>query len=244
MSAWFRKPNITYPSIYHYHYETKEYLGKGHADPSPLEEGIFSDPAYSTRRKPPKKENNKTPIWQNNNWILIDDCRDEIWFDNEGNEITIDFIGNPSEKGLAPNKPEPSKPDMKEFKSHIKQFIDQNAEQERLKYITNGVGQSMTYQEKVAQAENYSGQYTAYLANPDKNTKPNEAEYPLLKASLGIDGDTLLEVAETVTFAYTQWQYVGAEIEKTRLQAKQAIDEAKTIQAAQAVYDAIKWPNV
>ncbi|EJF92638.1 hypothetical protein [Bartonella tamiae] len=228
--------------LYLYSYATKEYVGE--TVRTVLSNGVISTPAFTTEIAPPPFKTNEVALWSDKNWFIEQDFRGELWFDNEGNEITIDFIGNPSEKGLAPNKPEPPKPDLKEFKSHIKQFIDQNAEQERLKYITNGVGQSMTYQEKVAQAENYSGQYTAYLANPDKNTKPNEAEYPLLKASLDIDGDTLLEVAETVTFAYTQWQYVGAEIEKTRLQAKQAIDEAKTIEVAQAVYDAIKWPNV
>lgn len=129
------------------------------------------------------------------------------------------------------------------FKKKLKTQIDNQAEQERLKYITDGVGQSMTYTEKVNQAASYSGLYTAHLADPDNVPKPNDDEYLLLKASLGIDGDTVLEVAETITYAYTMWQQIGAGIEATRLKAKVAIDAAETPEAAQAIFNAIQWPN-
>jgi len=134
-------------------------------------------------------------------------------------------------------------PTFDEIKVDLKTKVDSAAEFERLKYITNGVGQSMTYQEKVNQAASYSGAYTAHLADPDNNSKPNDDEYLLLQASLGIDGDTVLEVAETVTHAYAIWQKIGAAIEATRLESKAAIENAKTAEEAQAVFAAIKWPN-
>jgi len=46
-----------------------------------------------------------------------------------------------------------------------------------------------------------------------------------------------------VTYAYLQWQQISAAIEATRLQSKAAIDDAETVEVAQAVYDAVKWPN-
>lgn len=128
------------------------------------------------------------------------------------------------------------------LKIKLNKHIDLDAEKERLKYITDGTGQAMTYQEKIAQAATYSSAFYAYKSNAVNNKVPNAAEYPLLSASLGIDGDSLLEVAENITYAYAMWQQVGAIIETVRLQSKAAIDKAKTIDEAQAVFDAIVWP--
>ncbi|EJF89128.1 hypothetical protein [Bartonella tamiae] len=131
-----------------------------------------------------------------------------------------------------------------DMRTNFKNLVDQDAEQERLKYITNGVGQSMTYQEKIAQAASYSKQYATFLADTDKSPHPNEEDYPLLKASLGIDGDTLLEVAEKVTSAYRQWQKVGAAIEETCLKTKQQIDQASQISEVEIIYNTLLWPQL
>ena len=128
-------------------------------------------------------------------------------------------------------------------KEQLKARVDEAAENERLKYITAGVGQSMTYTEKFNQAVDYSKKYTAHAIDPKNTPEPNEADYLLLKAGLGVDGTSLIEVAETVTYAYAIWQEIGAAIEATRLESKAAIDEAKIVDDAQAVVDAIKWPN-
>ena len=128
-------------------------------------------------------------------------------------------------------------------KEKLKVSVDAAAENERLKYITAGVGQSMTYTEKFNQAVDYSKKYAAHASDPKNTPEPNEADYLLLKAGLGIDGKTLIEVAETVTYAYAIWQKIGAAIEATRLESKAAIENAKTEEEAQAVFDAIKWPQ-
>lgn len=133
-------------------------------------------------------------------------------------------------------------PTFEQIKQNLKTLIDNDAETQRLKYITNGVGQSMTYTEKVNQAAAYSKAYMANKADPENVPAPTDGEYSLLASSLGIDGNTLLEVAETVTYAYAQWQQIGAGIEGVRLLAKLVIDEAKTVEEAQVVYDGIKWP--
>ena len=132
---------------------------------------------------------------------------------------------------------------LNETKEALKARVDVAAEKERLKYITNGVGQSMTYTEKFNQAVDYSKKYAAHEQDPKNEPVPNNNDYLLLKAGLGIDGKTLIEVAETVTYAYAIWQQIGAAIEATRLEGKAAIENAKTEEEAQAVFDAIKWPQ-
>ena len=53
----------------------------------------------------------------------------------------------------------------------------------------------------------------------------------------------MIEVAETVTYAYAIWQQIGAAIEGIRLKTKAAISEAKTVEEAQVIFVSIKWPN-
>ena len=144
---------------------------------------------------------------------------------------------------LAANGLQMFPPTLRDIKDALKARVDEAAENERLKYITAGVGQSMTYQTKFEQAVDYSKKYAAHTADPKNVTTPDENEYPLLRASIGIDGSSMIEVAETVTYAFALWEKIGAAIEGIRLKAKAAIADAKTEEAAQAVFASIKWPN-
>ena len=137
----------------------------------------------------------------------------------------------------------PPEPPLSEIKKQLKQQVDMAAENERLKYITSGVGQSMTYQEKYNQAVEYSKKYIAHKQAPDELPEPNENDYLLLKAGLGIDGNTLIEVAETITDSYARWQQVGAAIETTRLETKALIDEAESVAEAKSIFETMKWPT-
>lgn len=130
------------------------------------------------------------------------------------------------------------------LKNDLKLAVDVAAEKERQKYITGGSGQSMTYTEKFNQAVEYSKKWQAHKKNPGQEPEPNENDYLLLKSSMGIDGSTLIEVAETVTYAYAVWQQIGAAIEGARLKAKMAISEAKTAEDAQTIFAAIEWPKL
>ncbi len=132
---------------------------------------------------------------------------------------------------------------LDDVKLELQAEVDKAAENERLKYITDGVGQSMTYQTKFEQAVEFSKKYASYVADPKNATPPRDDDFLLLKASIGIDGDTMIEVAETVTYAYAIWQQIGAAIEGTRLKTKAAISDAKTVEEAQAIFASIKWPN-
>ena len=132
---------------------------------------------------------------------------------------------------------------LDDVKLELQVEVDKAAENERLKYITDGVGQSMTYQEKVNQAADYSKKFGAHQKSPDDTPAPKEDDYLLLKASLGIDGNSLIEVAETVTHAYAIWQQIGAAIEAMRLETKSKIGMAKDITSAKAVFAELNWPN-
>lgn len=165
----------------------------------------------------------------------------DIVYDGENLQITDDAKAAEIESLLGQNKWSTEALDA--IKSNLKLLVDTAAENERLKYITAGVGQSMTYQTKFEQAVDYSKKYAAHQADPKNVTPPDENEYPLLQASIGIDGSSMIEVAETVTYAFAIWEKIGAAIEGIRLKAKAAIADAKTEEAAQAVFASIKWPE-
>ncbi|MBB3591735.1 hypothetical protein FHX08_002079 [Rhizobium sp. BK529] len=131
-----------------------------------------------------------------------------------------------------PAEPEMPQPTINEVKAQLRARLDYAAEAERLKYITPGAGQAMTYQAKAAEAK-------AYLdaGNPDAS------DFPLLSAEVGITADSIEGVAQIVAGAYAQWQVIGAAIEAARLGGKAAIDAANDADAAQAAFDAVTWPS-
>ncbi|MFC3074702.1 hypothetical protein [Shinella pollutisoli] len=122
-------------------------------------------------------------------------------------------------------------PGLDEVKAQLRRTIDEAAERERLKYITPGAGQAMTYAEKAAQARQC-------LAAED----PQPEHYPLLAGEIGITAETLTGVAEVVSAAYGQWLVVGALIEAARLGAKAAVEAATTAEEAKAAA-VVPWPS-
>lgn len=121
---------------------------------------------------------------------------------------------------------------LEQIKSALKVGIDVAAEAERLKYITPGNGQAMTYQQKVAEAQAFKAA-----------TNPKASDYPILSSEVGITAETLAEVADIVLAAFAQWQQIGALIESIRLGAKRDIDAAEDEAAARAIVEAIVWPS-
>jgi len=107
--------------------------------------------------------------------------------------------------------------------------IDNEAERQRQRWITPGAGQAMTYARKVEEAK------AVQLA-----VEPDPADFPMLAASIGIDGDDIEAVAATVLAMDAAWAQTGAAIEAARLRAKRDIGEATTISAAQGVSPV--WP--
>lgn len=122
--------------------------------------------------------------------------------------------------------------DLASFKTLLKSQVDEDAEAERKKYITPGEGQAMTYQRKVEEAKR------AVLEE-----EPAASDYPMLAASIDVDGATVKEVAAIVLQMDAAWAVVGSEIENIRLTAKKAIDAATDIETASAVVNALNWPE-
>ncbi|WP_199091550.1 hypothetical protein [Bosea sp. ASV33] len=119
--------------------------------------------------------------------------------------------------------------DLIALKVALKACIDADAEAERLKYITPGAGQAMTYQAKADEARRLQNDAT-----------PKAANYPLLSAEVGVTAPTLTGVGAVVLEAYQQWQTVGGAIETARLTAKKQVDDAETAEAVRAVRPI--WP--
>lgn len=143
-----------------------------------------------------------------------------------GAQIRADADGKPYLYHL------PVETSLDAIKASLKSTVDSLAEIERLKYITPGNGQAMTYQQKVAEAQAFKA-----------TSNPQPSDYPILSSEVGITADTLDEVANIVLAAFAQWQQIGALIESIRLGAKRDIDAAEDEAAARAIVDAIVWPS-
>ncbi len=91
---------------------------------------------------------------------------------------------------------------------HFLGLVDQAAENARMRHLTPGSGQSMTYEVKYQEALAGGG--------------------PMISAEAEALGMTVQEVIDSVLAARQQWQVLGAQIEAARLKAKKAIREAQT----------------
>lgn len=69
-----------------YSAETGEFSGRGEAVESPLEPGGFLFPDKTTLVEPPEKEENMTPVWDGEKWILTDDYRGKTYWDTATGE--------------------------------------------------------------------------------------------------------------------------------------------------------------
>lgn len=121
-------------------------------------------------------------------------------------------------------------PSLDEIKVESINSINWEAEGERMRYATPGDLMIMTYVEKVAQAR-------AAVEDPDATPD----KYPMLAATIGIDGDDVLGVAETVLEANTLWMNINAAIEAERKRCNAEIDAAPDADAVRAVTP--DWPT-
>lgn len=120
-------------------------------------------------------------------------------------------------------------PNLAAIKAFKQTEIDAEAEAERLKYITAGYGQAMTYMAKNAEA-------LGYLAN---NAYPT----PFLSAEAAATGTTVAALAVVVRDAALAWQAAGAAIEAARMGAKAAITAATNL-AEIAEAATVDWDNL
>ena len=116
--------------------------------------------------------------------------------------------------------------------------VDNDAETVRLKYITPGVGMSMTYAEKKDQAI-----AVLQMGEASANALANNGavEFPTLSASVPLEAASLYAAAQLVISKYEQWTALSRIIETTRLSGKKAISDASDAASARAAYEAITW---
>jgi hypothetical protein len=119
-----------------------------------------------------------------------------------------------------------------DYKATAKIKIDEAAEKERLKYITDGAGQAAVYSAKAEEA-------LACLADPS----PLLADYPFLAAEIGINGADLTEVANTILAIKASWKVIASTIENIRLTAKNDIDGATSRDVIDAIVGGVTWPS-
>lgn len=125
------------------------------------------------------------------------------------------------------------------IKVELKALIDADAERRRLAYITPGAGMAVTYDEKHAQAR-----AVALLGEEAANALTEEQradQFPVLSASVGIEGATLWDCSALVIARYEAFADLAGVIERTRLTAKKAISDASDVAAARAAYEAVAW---
>lgn len=117
------------------------------------------------------------------------------------------------------------------LKTALSTKVDQDAETQRLLHITPGAGQAMEYDQVAVDA-------AAFAAL----TVPHEpGMFPMLESTVGVEADTIEEVAAIVLGMNAGWKQIGAAIRRARIEAKQAIQVAETHDDARAVYAAINW---
>jgi len=109
--------------------------------------------------------------------------------------------------------------------------VDAQAEAARLRHITPGAGQALTYERKRAEAE-------ALVRDP----APAPQAYPFLRAEVGITADTLAGVAQLVRQRAAEWTRQAVAIERARLAAKRDIERANSPRALRQAAQ-VDWPD-
>ena len=129
-------------------------------------------------------------------------------------------------------------PTLEQTHIELLRTVDADAERVRLKYITGGVGMSMTYAEKKDQAI-----AVLQMGEASANALVNHgaAEFPTLSASVPLEATSLYAAAQLVISKYEQWTALSRIIGTTRLTGKKAISDASDVAAARAAYEAIVW---
>jgi hypothetical protein len=207
---------------------TGEYTGTSEAERDPLDRARYLMPHNSTTVAPALAPEGWAQVWNGAAWSLVADYRGETWYRESGEAVVVEALGDPADAGLQPEAP-PVALDV--IKAGLRAKIDAQAEAERLRYVTPGAGQAMTYQAKADEARRIAD-------DPD----PDPAAYPLLAAEIGITAGDLAGVGAVVRANHAAWLTVGAAIEAVRLGTKAAVtaadDEAAAIEAATAT-----WPS-
>lgn len=115
-------------------------------------------------------------------------------------------------------------------KDDAKKSIDDSAETARLRYITGGSGQALTYEQKGEEAADYVAAGYPAMGSPP--------EYPFVNADAIAYGITHTEAADQIITLKSFWTMAGVQIEQHRLSGKVAVEAAVNEAAIVAARDA------
>lgn len=105
----------------------------------------------------------------------------------------------------------------------------------RQQFITDIAGQQMIYAEK----ENEATQFLN--ADPEPSSVAGwEADYPFIAGEVGTTGETAFEVAQIYMNLSAQWRVAGAFLEKLRIEANTAIEDATSEAGVEAAMQSFR----
>lgn len=137
---------------------------------------------------------------------------------------------------VAGGVPDPSVgPSLATIKADLRARVDAMAGAERAKYITVVPGQSEVYEAKKTEV--------ARWRNAGEPADPSAALYRWAADRAVRLGVTIAAVLAEWVAQADAWTAVGIAIENVREGAKDAIAAAETLEAAQAIFNAIEWPE-
>lgn len=93
--------------IYHYHPETREFLGSSDAQFDPIEKKPLI-PAYATTSEPPAKNSNEAVIFIDGVWKITPDYRGISYYLSDGTQHTVKEIGETVPANALEKEPPPS----------------------------------------------------------------------------------------------------------------------------------------
>jgi hypothetical protein len=128
------------PFVYHFDHATGEYLGMSSADTDPMEAGRWVILAFTTLLEPSAPQEGFVAAFVGGEWIELMDSRGQKWWNAAKEPVVVDFLGDPAERGLSDEEPEP-------VSRHEPVMQPLTARQLRLGLIMNGL-----YLEHVADA--------------------------------------------------------------------------------------------
>ncbi|TCP30685.1 hypothetical protein [Sphingomonas sp. BK235] len=117
--------------------------------------------------------------------------------------------------------------DLEVLRTFACRKVDQSAEALRMRFLTPGAGQAITYTRKEAEARAWS--------------IDNSVAVPFLTREAAARSMTLADLAAEVISQADAWVMVGAEIEGMRMGAKTSVAAAETFGAIVAAAE-LQWP--
>ncbi|HEX8384168.1 hypothetical protein [Sphingomonas sp.] len=163
-------------------------------------------------------------------WIVYDVATGAVLYRGEGSVGTARYQALPEGAALitVPHAVVASvELNLVALRTALAARVDADAEAMRMRFLTPGAGQAMTYQRKEAEAR-------AYLADAG-------APVPFLAAEAPARGMTIEALAVEVVDRANAWTAIGSTIEALRLGAKGGVEIATTLGSILAAAT-VTWP--